>query len=60
MKAYLLKIQLDLSSINKQTRYKDGKPVVLLTARVHPGETPSSHAMNGILDFLTNKYILYN
>lgn len=31
------------------------KPVVLVSARVHPGETPSSFAMKGLVDFLTSK-----
>ena len=28
------------------------KPTVFVTARIHPGETPSSHVMKGIIDFL--------
>lgn len=29
---------------------------MLISARVHPGEAPSSHTMNGILKFLLSKY----
>jgi len=36
-------------------RFGSNKPVVLLTSRVHPGETPSSHSMNGMLNFLLDK-----
>ncbi|CAL8091820.1 unnamed protein product [Orchesella dallaii] len=30
------------------------KPVVVISARVHPGETQSSYMMKGIIDFLTS------
>jgi hypothetical protein len=35
--------------------YKARKPVIFVSARVHPGEVPGSHIMNGFLDFLTPK-----
>jgi hypothetical protein len=28
------------------------KPVIFLSARVHPGEVPSSHVLNGLIKFL--------
>lgn len=34
--------------------FKADKKVVLLTARVHPGETPSSYAIQGAIDMLTD------
>lgn len=31
------------------------KPTVFLTSRVHPGESPASYVLNGILNFLLNE-----
>lgn len=28
------------------------KPTIFLTARVHPGEVPSTHVLNGIIKFI--------
>jgi hypothetical protein len=39
----------------RANRYRANKPVILLTARVHPGEVPASHTMNGIINFLLDK-----
>ena len=33
-------------------RFRNTKPIILITARVHPLETPSSYVMDGIMDFL--------
>jgi len=38
---------------NRPIRFR--KPVILITARVHPAETAASHAMVGVLKFLTSK-----
>ena len=31
----------------------DGKRVIFFTSRVHPGETPGSHVLNGALDIIS-------
>ena len=44
------------SQTSSETRpFKARKPTIFISARVHPGEVPSSFVMNGILDFLTNE-----
>ncbi|EAR93059.2 zinc carboxypeptidase family protein (macronuclear) [Tetrahymena thermophila SB210] len=39
----------------RAVRFKPNKPIVLISARVHPGETPASFALEGFLKFLLNK-----
>lgn len=38
---------------NRPLRFR--KPVVLISARVHPGESVASYAMEGVIDFLLNR-----
>lgn len=35
--------------------FKFNKPTIFLTSRVHPGETPASFVLNGIINFLINE-----
>ena len=42
-------------STNESRPYRAKKPTIFLSARVHPGEVPSSHVLNGILDFLSDE-----
>ncbi|KAJ1415009.1 hypothetical protein B484DRAFT_307999, partial [Ochromonadaceae sp. CCMP2298] len=51
-----LLVQLDLPTEgNKASRYRNHlKPALFVSARVHPGETPASWVMQGMLDFLTS------
>ena len=45
---------LDNDNKSSARRFVPEKKVVLLTGRVHPGETPSSHAIQGAIDLLTH------
>ena len=44
--------QIRVQGINKTACKFDDKRIYVLSARVHPGETPASHVMKGCLDFL--------
>ena len=41
--------------ISSSTSSESPRPVVVLTARVHPGEVPASHLLNGLVKFLCSK-----
>lgn len=36
--------------------FKFDKPTIFLSSRVHPGETPASFVLEGILNFMTAKH----
>lgn len=40
---------------SRALKFKSSKPVILISSRVHPGETPASFAMEGLLRFLLDK-----
>lgn len=41
-------------------RFSKDKPIIFITARVHPGETPASFLMNGIIKFLLDKTNIFS
>ena len=43
----------EIDARSRSLRFKKDKPVIFLTSRVHPGETPGSHVLNGFLELLT-------
>ncbi|XP_042661506.1 BEN domain-containing protein 5 isoform X2 [Tyto alba] len=53
-----VKRQLDLLTITSPVNLRPGaeQKVVFITARVHPGETPSSFVCQGIIDFLVSQH----
>ena len=38
----------------RSLRFDPQKKVVIFTSRVHPGESPGSHVLNGALDLITD------
>jgi len=39
---------------SRSLRFRKEKPIIFMTSRVHPGETPGSHVLNGFLEVLTD------
>jgi len=35
-------------------KFSDEKKIIFISARVHPGETPSSHCMKSVINFLVD------
>ncbi|KAK2574061.1 Cytosolic carboxypeptidase 6 [Acropora cervicornis] len=50
--------RLDLLTITSPENVKDDakRRVIFITARIHPGETPSSYVCQGVIDFLVSKH----
>ena len=44
----------ELDATNRPLRFDENKKVVIFTGRVHPGETPGSHVLNGALDVIAD------
>ena len=44
-----------IKSESQPRKFHKDKMIIFLTARVHPGETPASYSMRGIVKFLLNE-----
>ena len=38
---------------SRPLRFSPKKPVIFMASRVHPGESPGSHVLNGFIELLT-------
>ncbi|GMT14774.1 hypothetical protein PFISCL1PPCAC_6071, partial [Pristionchus fissidentatus] len=48
------KREVDLVTIEDESAINSRKKMIFITGRVHPGETPSSHVIHGLIQFLVS------
>ncbi|KRX01295.1 hypothetical protein PPERSA_11742 [Pseudocohnilembus persalinus] len=47
--------QVPEQTCKRAHKFRNNKPIIFISGRVHPSESPSSFALKGVLDFLTDK-----
>ncbi|KAL9657279.1 hypothetical protein ABK040_011499 [Willaertia magna] len=49
-------LRCDLLSITTPSNNDSKKPIICITSRIHPGETPSSYVCHGVINFLISNH----